>query len=85
MIRASGGLLGARKLTSGLHEKWGISLLEENLPNFEVRSHNVGVVVVVVAVAVAAASVVWWLWLTRVTYCCYRSTATTYQNWLPSL
>jgi len=44
----SGGLLGARKLSLGLHKKWGISPLEEKLPNFEDRSHNVGVVVVVV-------------------------------------
>ena len=57
MVRASGGLLGARKLSLGLHEKWGISPLEENLPNFEGSSHNVGVVVVVVMVVAVAASV----------------------------
>lgn len=55
MIHASAVLLGARKLTLGLHEKWSISPLEENLPNFEDRSHNVGVVVE--AAAAAAASV----------------------------
>jgi len=57
MIRAGGGLLGARKLTLGLNEKWGISPLEENLTNFEDRSHNVLVAVIVVVVLVAAASV----------------------------
>ena len=57
MIRASGGLLGAIKLTLGLHEKCGTSPLEENLPNFENGSHTVGMVVVVVVVAAAAAAV----------------------------
>jgi hypothetical protein len=50
LIRASGGLLGARKLTLGLHEKCGTSPLEQNLPNFEDRSHTMGMVVMVVVV-----------------------------------
>jgi len=54
IVRASGGLLGVRRVTLGLHEKWEISPLEENPPNFEDRSRTVGVVVMVVAVAAAA-------------------------------
>jgi hypothetical protein len=34
MLRASGELLFTWKLTLGLHEKWGVSPLEKNLPNF---------------------------------------------------